>query len=340
MKIKNFIEWLSKKYDNNLKIFKKGIFWILVNEDAFFIHKVYNLKITMLDKETIKVWFPESSKDKRLNFFKERNIGYSVFYKKEDLYIEVDYFRWDNYTKNFVLNIEEYTLTKERILWLKKIWLEEKNESNFLLKDKLEDIYVLVIDLLIRLPKKERFFFREKIERIFLNLFEDTYSYMYNLWNRKEELEKIFRNCMLLREYFRLLYKIWKKIWVVSAFRSYAYQVNIKANWCPDNFCAKAWFSEHQTWLVVDIFEASDKNSWYNNWVLMNYYKWLSENAHLYWFHNTYQKWLNIDWYEVEPWHWRYLWVELATYLFDNKLTIAEYYNLKKLNNNLILNND
>jgi D-alanyl-D-alanine carboxypeptidase len=59
---------------------------------------------------------------------------------------------------------------------------------------------------------------------------------------------------------------------------------------------------------------------------LKKYYKWLDENAYKYGFHNTYQKWLEIDWYEIEPWHWRYMWVELATYLKDNNLTIAEFY--------------
>jgi LAS superfamily LD-carboxypeptidase LdcB len=34
-----------------------------------------------------------------------------------------------------------------------------------------------------------------------------------------------------------------------------------------------------------------------------------------------------VDWYEIEPWHWRYLWVELATYLKNKDLTIAEFYN-------------
>jgi D-alanyl-D-alanine carboxypeptidase len=59
----------------------------------------------------------------------------------------------------------------------------------------------------------------------------------------------------------------------------------------------------------------------------MKYYVWLVQNAHLYGWHNTYQKWVAIDGYEVEPWHWRYLWEELATYLYENKITIAEYYN-------------
>lgn len=118
-----------------------------------------------------------------------------------------------------------------------------------------------------------------------------------------------------------------EKIQVVSAYRSYEYQVWIKKWWCPDNLCAKAWFSEHQTGLVVDLWSASSESTWKNNKKLKKYFYWLNQNAHNFWFHNTYQKWIDIDGYDIEPWHWRYLWVELSTYLKENNLTIAEYYN-------------
>lgn len=118
----------------------------------------------------------------------------------------------------------------------------------------------------------------------------------------------------------------WEKIVVVSAYRSYLYQKWIKDRGCPDNLCAKAGYSEHQSGLAVDLWEASTNHDWKINSKLQEYYKWLNENAHKYGFHNTYQKWLSIDWYEIEPWHWRYLWVEMATSLWNNNLTIAEYY--------------
>ena len=50
---------------------------------------------------------------------------------------------------------------------IKKIWIEDKNEKIFLLKDKLENIYIILLDLLMKLPKKERYFLREKINKIY-----------------------------------------------------------------------------------------------------------------------------------------------------------------------------
>lgn len=117
-----------------------------------------------------------------------------------------------------------------------------------------------------------------------------------------------------------------KKLKIVSAYRSYGYQQWIKSWGCPDRLCAKAWFSEHQSGLAVDIWEASNSQRWGADKDLKKYYKWLDENAYKYGFHNSYQNGLEVDWYEIEPWHWRYLWEELALLLEEKGITFAEFY--------------
>jgi LAS superfamily LD-carboxypeptidase LdcB/pimeloyl-ACP methyl ester carboxylesterase len=117
-----------------------------------------------------------------------------------------------------------------------------------------------------------------------------------------------------------------EKILVVSSYRSYDYQAGIKARGCPDNLCAKAGHSEHQSWLTVDLWSASSNSYWKWNERLSGFYTWLSKNAHLYGFHNGYQNGPEIDGYEIEPWHWRYLWVKLATNLHEKDITFAEFY--------------
>lgn len=117
----------------------------------------------------------------------------------------------------------------------------------------------------------------------------------------------------------------WEKLVVVSAYRSYEYQVGIKKRWCSDLYCAKAWFSEHQSGLAFDMFEASSQDEFLAQKHLKKYFEWMQQNAHLYGFHNTYQKGKNIDWYAIEPWHWRYLGVDLATELKNEGKTFAEY---------------
>lgn len=136
-----------------------------------------------------------------------------------------------------------------------------------------------------------------------------------------------------LEQLAELFYKeFWTKFQINSSYRSYAYQAGIKARGCPDNLCAKAWYSEHQSGLWFDIFAIETNAYWKNNARLWSYYEWLEKNAHMYGFTNTYQKGLDIDWYEIEPWHWRYVWVDLATYLSENQMTIAEFYYSQKKN--------
>ncbi len=113
---------------------------------------------------------------------------------------------------------------------------------------------------------------------------------------------------------------------VVSAYRSYLYQKWIKDRGCPDNLCAKAGYSEHQSGLAVDFFSASSQSVWLNSTKLSGYYDWLSRHAHTYGFHNTYQRGVEVDGYEIEPWHWRYVWVPLAHYLWEKDITFAEWY--------------
>ncbi len=153
---------------------------------------------------------------------------------------------------------------------------------------------------------------------------EGEFIYDAKWWTQKVRKEANKNLQRMASHFYR---DFWEKMVVVSAYRSYNYQKGIKDRWCPDNLCAKAWYSEHQSWLAVDFWEASTKYDWDNNEKLQKYYTWLSKNAHKYGFHNTYQKGLDIDWYEIEPWHWRYLWQELATYLKTSDLTFAEFYN-------------
>lgn len=121
-----------------------------------------------------------------------------------------------------------------------------------------------------------------------------------------------------------------QEIIVVSGYRSYAYQKWIKDRGCPDNLCAKAWHSEHQSGYAVDLYSASTQAQWLGSNTLRKHFDWLNANAHVYGFHNPYQKWVEIDGYEPEPWHWRYVWEDLARYLKQHDLTFAEFYSARQ----------
>lgn len=109
------------------------------------------------------------------------------------------------------------------------------------------------------------------------------------------------------------------KIVINSAYRDPHSQQFLIMNWLGEKYTADIWHSEHQAGLAIDI--------WYNNKKrLSDYTSRLASNGHLYGFHNTYQKWLKIDGYNVEPWHRRFVGQEMATELYDRHITLNEYY--------------
>ena len=114
----------------------------------------------------------------------------------------------------------------------------------------------------------------------------------------------------------------WKqRLSINTAYRSYGVQKYLMTSYCAGRSwqCALPWTSEHQAWLALDL--------WVNGRSLDNAsFQWLQNNAHKWWFHNTYQKWIEIDGQISEPWHRRYLWVELATQLHEKNQSFAEWY--------------
>lgn len=120
------------------------------------------------------------------------------------------------------------------------------------------------------------------------------------------------------------------KINLVSGYRSYDYQVDLYARHVrergkaeADRVSARAGHSEHQTGLAMDLS---------NDWSLEKYFedtelfKWLSENDYKYGFILRYPKDKEyITGYDYEPWHYRYVGVEVATVIHNEDITYEEY---------------
>lgn len=117
----------------------------------------------------------------------------------------------------------------------------------------------------------------------------------------------------------------------VSTYRSYDYQKNLYSNYAKsdgvekaDTYSARAGHSEHQTGLAVDVDNA---NKSYTSFGSTNEFTWMKENAYKYGFILRYTKENEfITGYKDEPWHYRYVGVEIATYIQNNPMTYEEYY--------------
>lgn len=122
-----------------------------------------------------------------------------------------------------------------------------------------------------------------------------------------------------------------KSAQVTSGFRTIADQQAI-ADKNPqevDVFIARAGYSEHHTGLAVDLNVYKDGKT-YDLWYFSEY-EWIYENAHKYGFILRYTpEKVGLTGYESEPWHFRYVGVPHATYMYENNLCLEEYIELVK----------
>ena len=65
--LNNYVK-LKSKNSSKIYLFKSGIFYIFLDEDAKLMSQVLNLKLTNLNENTVKCGFPTSSLDKYLHF--------------------------------------------------------------------------------------------------------------------------------------------------------------------------------------------------------------------------------------------------------------------------------
>lgn len=119
----------------------------------------------------------------------------------------------------------------------------------------------------------------------------------------------------------------------VSAYRSYAYQDNLYKRkirlYEPativtrDQSVARAGHSEHQLGLAVDV---KGIDSWVEN---TKEYAWYSKNAHRFGYIIRYPKGQEAQTgYHFEPWHLRYVGVELAQKIYQSGMTYDAYHHM------------
>lgn len=85
--------------------------------------------------------------------------------------------------------------------------------------------------------------------------------------------------------------------------------------------------SEHQTGLTMDITAGSVDFLLTESFEATTEGKWLGNNAHKYGYILRYPKDKEeVTGYQYEPWHFRYVGVDVATIIFEKKWTLEEYF--------------
>ncbi len=328
------VDFAQEKDFDSLVLFSPLASRYDVSEDTFWfpLQKLFFLPNSYISKESIKdidepTLIIHGNIDKVVSF-RQWKLVYDNSPADKKYFIEIDGFghslipeRYgealrgyiENFLKNYALEQKELFLTPELATKLLSKYQKEKRIKNLdLISD---DSYTKYVDPSVSFT--QRWYVPEDMRRLDRTHIIDT------KWNAQLR-EKAAEAFEALAEDFYA--DRGEKVTVVSTYRSYNYQAGIKARGCPDNLCAKAGHSEHQSWLWIDVWSASSQAYWDSSPRLTSFYEWFDEYAHLYGYHNPYKNGREVDGYDIEPWHWRYLGIEFASYLHEKDITFAQHY--------------
>lgn len=125
--------------------------------------------------------------------------------------------------------------------------------------------------------------------------------------------------------------KVGLNLSILSPYRSYNTQVSLYNRYVnkdgkalADTYSARAGYSEHQTGLAIDITKRGGNLGGFES---TKEFKWLKDNSYKYGFILRYPK--DKEWitgYQYEPWHYRYVGIEVATQIYNEGITFEEYY--------------
>ena len=132
----------------------------------------------------------------------------------------------------------------------------------------------------------------------------------------------------------------WVDIELDSAYRSFSIQNEFFEKFKEEygaeyasNYAAPAGYSEHHTWLALDICIKKENGEIISEnhemivelWVFDKVHKKMTEYGFILRYPDGKD---NITWYSYEPWHLRYIWdVDIAKEIMENWLTLEEYLN-------------
>ncbi len=94
-KLLNIYNNLKEKDSNTLYLFKVGLFYNFLNNDAITISNLVHLKVTNLSPSIVKCGFPVNSLEKYLNLFNSLNLNIKII---------------DSANYNTIYNVDDYKL--------------------------------------------------------------------------------------------------------------------------------------------------------------------------------------------------------------------------------------
>ena len=219
---------------------------------------------------------------------------------------------------------EDLSLTSEELDDLEDDYRREKNRNEEF-EDQIKEITGTVSDL-DKLSKTDKELLQKYSKVYFLNehYVPEALSSIAKKWLYNETLDKKTHAKVTpyLEDMLQDALDDGVEIWVVSAYRSFAEQQQLKGAYTvtygsgANAFSADQGYSEHQLGTTLDLTTAGMGGGLYASFENTAAFAWLKENAHKYGFTLSYPP--NNAYYEYEPWHWRFVGEDLAEDLHDD----------------------
>jgi zinc D-Ala-D-Ala carboxypeptidase len=236
---------------------------------------------------------------------------------------------YDEATATLLALNERLTLTTEELEETKEE-LEEEQDRNAEFEDQIKDI-AGTVGVLDRLAKTDKELLQKYSRVYFLNenYRPDRLTQIADQYVLSSRNDQYFQGDALpfLNDLLRAAERDGLDMKIVSAFRSFDEQADLKGQFTQqygfgaNAFSADQGYSEHQLGTAVD-FSTEAINGAYNSFANTPEYTWLLKNAYRFGFILSYPE--GNEFYIFEPWHWRFVGVELATYLHRNDLNFYD----------------
>lgn len=198
--------------------------------------------------------------------------------------------------------------------------LRDEKDRNDEFEDRINDLAGTVSDL-DKLSKTDKELLQKYSKVYFLNehYVPEALSEIDNEWKYSESRTHQLHSKVM--PFFERMLKTAKRdgidLWVTSSYRSFYDQASLKGAYTvtygsgANAFSADQGFSEHQLGTAIDFTTANMNGALTNAFAATEAFKWLQKNAHKYGFTLSYPE--GNQYYVYEPWHWRFVGVDLAT---------------------------
>ena len=255
--------------------------------------------------------FNTNSKDKDIKEVKENETKEEFSKEEDNKFSKLSYYKEENLDRYKSYQNINSDLSIEDIVTRVNLNLDKDSYTDTIPSTNLNTNYLLV--------NKFNYLDSSYIPNN-LELLDNSYSKscIYLVKEAKDNLERLINDAK----------NEGMNIRVASAYRSYTYQENLYNNYVKndgvenaDTYSARPGYSEHQTGLCADLNEISDKFDGTDE------ANWLRDNAYKYGFILRFPKGKeHITGYKYEPWHFRYVGLEAAKIIYEDDITLEEYY--------------